>query len=147
MKYKPFTTQALSQIIYDALHSLDLYSESALKLLLGTCAQESHFGTYRKQIHGPAVGIFQMEPNTFNWLKDKYKAKFPSINDYEINDLEFNDKAAAIFCRLRYLADPHPLPPADNLNAIATYWKRVYNTYLGSGTVQEFLDNYRRFVD
>lgn len=146
MKYQPFTKAQLAQIIFEALDPLGLYSGAALNLLLGTCAQESHMGTYRRQIRGPAVGIFQMEPTTFYWLKGKYRKRFPSIVPVYSDHLEHDDHAAAIFCRLRYLADPKPLPPANDIAALGAYWKRVYNTYLGKGTVEEFLDNWKRFI-
>jgi len=44
----------------------DLASPVAVKLLLGTAAQESRFGTFLHQLGGgPAKGAFQMEPATF----------------------------------------------------------------------------------
>ena len=43
--------------------------QSAIDLLLGTAAQESAFGTYLRQVNGPALGAFQMEPATFKSVK------------------------------------------------------------------------------
>lgn len=144
-KYPKLDKDEFKKLIESTLKEYDLYSESAVKLLMGTCAQESLFGQYRKQITGPAISVFQIEPATFDWLRDKYKKRFPKISNIQFKDLEFDDKAAIIFCRLRYLADPHPLPNADNIRGLAGVWKRVYNTFLGKGTVEEFLSNYERF--
>ena len=42
------------------LKAIDLYSDEAVSLMLGTCAQESAFGRYRRQLgNGPALGIYQ----------------------------------------------------------------------------------------
>ena len=52
-------------IIRPTLQKINLWSEAAENLLLGTAAQESLLGTYLKQNgNGPALGIYQMEPNT-----------------------------------------------------------------------------------
>ena len=52
------------KIIIPTLQFIGLYSESAVNLLLGTAAQESHMGTYLTQIKGPALSIYQIEPKT-----------------------------------------------------------------------------------
>src|SRR5574343_241218 len=130
-KYPQLNKDEFKNLIESTLREYDLYSESAVNLLLGTCAQESLFGQYRKQIVGPAISVFQIEPATFDWLRDKYKKRFPKISNIQFKDLEFNDKAAIIFCRLRYLADSHALPGADNIRGLAGVWKRIYNTFLG----------------
>lgn len=52
-------------VIRPTLEKIELWSEAAENLLLGTTAQESHMGTYIKQVgKGPALGIYQMEPAT-----------------------------------------------------------------------------------
>lgn len=147
MKYVPLDRNKLKTLIESVLKEYNLYSESAVNLILGTCAQESLFGQYRRQIKGPAISIYQIEPATFNWLKDKYRRKYPKLDKISFIDLEFDDRAATIFCRLRYLADKHPLPAANNLHGLAQTYKRVYNTFLGKATIDDFIQNYRRFVD
>jgi hypothetical protein len=61
-----FDTTQFYQLIKTVLINFDpfLASLNAIQLLMGTAAQESHLGTYLKQINGPALGVFQMEPNT-----------------------------------------------------------------------------------
>lgn len=124
-----------------------LCTAAAINLLLGTAAQESHFGTYLKQIKGPAMGAFQMEPATFEWLKGRYAKTFPMFKDCEAEDMEWDLMLAIVFARLRYRVVPEALPAADDLPALASYWKKYYNTEAGAGTVDEFIVNYTRFVE
>lgn len=126
----------------------ELVSESAVRLLLGTAAQESEFGTYLRQLGGgPAIGVFQMEPKTFIWLWKEYKEKYPEIESRGVTDLEWDLKLAILMARLRYRIVPAALPYAYDVKALAIYWKEHYNTMLGAGTVEQFIANYRKFVD
>ena len=43
------------------------------------------------------------------------------------------------FCRLKYRRDKNPIPSWDDLEAQAGYWKRVYNSARGRGTVEHFI--------
>ena len=126
----------------------DLVSESAVQLLLGTAAQESGFGTYLRQLGGgPAIGVFQMEPKTFLWLREHYRHKYPEIAERLHGELEWDIRLGILMARLRYRIVPTPLPPAHHLGALAAYWKESYNTVHGAGTVEQFIANYRKFVD
>lgn len=133
-------------LIERVLGEYDLHSEAAVNLLLGTAAQESHFGTYIRQIRGPARGVFQMEPATFEWLQRHYSDKYPDIKERRFEELEWDLRLAIIFARLRYRVVPDPLPRADVIESLAEYWKQYYNTVHGAGTVEEFVKNYNRFV-
>ena len=46
----------------------------------------------------------------------------------------------AVFCRLKYKRDKYPLPLIGDLEGQAKYWKRVYNTKLGKGTIEHFME-------
>ena len=140
------TRGELIEIIHEALEPLRLYSDRVLPLLLGTCAVESSFGRWRVQLGGPARGIYQMEPATFRWLRTKYGKRYPSVSEYSFADQQNDDHQATVMARLRYLAVPEQLPPADDLHAQADYWKRHYNTFLGAGTVEKYLKAYRLHV-
>jgi len=140
-------------IIEPTLNAIGLYSQSAVNLLLGTCAQESKFGTYLKQINGPALGIYQIEPNTHkdiwdNFLKFKSELADKVLKLGQMHDasLIVNLAYATAIARIKYLRAPEALPAANDLAGLARYWKRYYNTFLGSGTVQEFINNYNRYV-
>lgn len=125
----------------------ELCTDAAVNLLLGTAAQESLFGTYLRQVRGPAMGAFQIEPATFNWLKGKYLDRYPHFKDVDVEDLEWDLALAIIFARLRYRAIPTALPDANDVHALAAYWKKYYNTEAGAGIVEEFVKNYERFVN
>ena len=52
-------------VIEPVLKTLDLYSEDAVNLVLGTACVESECGRWLHQLGtGPALGIYQMEPDT-----------------------------------------------------------------------------------
>lgn len=144
-------------IIQPTLLKLGMDSEAAQNLLMGTMAQESHFGKYVKQLgSGPALGVYQMEPNTHNDLVNNYIKYKPEIKKtlsdafgykfLEAEILTYDLRYATIFCRLHYRRRPEPLPNANDLYDLAEYWKRHYNTYLGAGTTEEFIHNYKRFI-
>lgn len=144
------------ELISDTLDEINLYSEDAVNLLMGTSAQESLFGTYLKQLKsGPALGIFQMEPNTYNDIVNNYlRYKIDLLNDIqdscqcEVENnseaLVWNIKLAICMARVHYLRVKEALP-AD-LSAYAKYWKNHYNTYKGKGTEEEFIRKYKKFV-
>lgn len=129
--------------------------KEVVELLLGTCAQESHLGKYRRQLGGgPALGIFQMEPATFNDIVNNYLIHRKSLHDkiLEISclkefcseDLVDNDVLSICMARTHYLRRTEAIP--SSLQGQAEYWKKHYNTYLGKGTVEEYISNYKRFV-
>ena len=63
----------MRELVEKTIREMGLYSPEAAELLLGTCAQESAYGKYRKQLGGgPALGIFQCEPATFNDIVDNF---------------------------------------------------------------------------
>lgn len=126
----------------------NLYSESAVNLILGTMAQESNFGTYiRQKGNGPALSFFQIEKPTFEYLKDKYKAEYPQIQDVKFECLEWNIWMGILFCRLKYLSIKSALPNNDDVPAMAQYWKKYYNSFKGKGKVEEFVSNYHKYVE
>lgn len=153
--------QLATYVIKPTLEETGLFSDSAINLLLGTCAQESHMGTYLHQLgNGPAIGIFQMEPTTFNDIFENYliyktelckiiraALKCKNLNVLKPIDMTWNLKLATIMCRIHYLRVPKKLPEANDLAGLANYWKKYYNTKLGKGTTDEFIINYRRFID
>lgn len=145
----------LSKLITGVLHGIGLFSSDARELLMGTCAQESALGKYRRQIGGgPALGIFQMEPATFhdivkNYLnhKPELKAKVLEVSGLkELDDPEelvFNDRLAVCMARVHYLRVSEKIP--SDLNGWAEYYKKYYNTYKGRATTLEFKMNYKKY--
>jgi hypothetical protein len=133
-----------------------LYSEDAVELLMLTAAQESHLGKYIHQIRGPALGVFQMEPATQRDIFDNYLSYHQDILDvyntfiaagipWDVQ-MKGNLPLQIIATRLFYYRLPSALPSKDDVDAMAAYWKKYYNTYLGKGTVEEAVHNYKRFA-
>jgi len=143
-------------VIRPTLKKLNLWSESAENLLLGTAAQESQMGKYLRQINGPALGIFQMEPSDHNDIWSNYLMyrgelmsailKLTVPNMMRTEQLGWNLRYAAAMCRIHYLRVPEPLPNADDTAGLACYWKNHYNTHLGKGTVEEWVKSYTAMV-
>lgn len=120
---------------------------------MGTIAQESAMGKYLVQLgNGPALGICQMEPATHKDIWDNYlryrqnivKKLLDFTVDRTESELIWNLKYSVAMCRIHYLRVPEKIP--NNLEGWARYWKRSYNSHLGKGTEQEFIDNYQRYV-
>ncbi|WP_065218443.1 MULTISPECIES: hypothetical protein [Butyricimonas] len=145
----------IRNLITSVLKEIGLYSDNAVNLLMGTAAQESRLGKYRKQIGGgPALGIFQMEPATFNDIVNNYLRYKPElaakieraarVSRFKAEDIENNDLLAICMARVHYLRVKKAIP--SNLEGWATYWKRYYNTPLGKGKEEEFIANYKKYV-
>jgi len=139
-----YNKKQFRSLIERILKENDLYSPAAVNLLLGTAAIESQFGTYLKQITGPALSAFQIEPATFRYLKEKYADKVPAWATEKY--LEWDLRLAIIVARLKYLSIKYPLPTADDIKALAHYWKQYYNTPAGKGTEAEFVKAYKQYV-
>lgn len=140
------------QIIQPVLKTLGLYNLSAENLLYGTCAQESLMGKYLVQINGPALGIYQIEPETHqdvwnNFLKYRPELadKIKSLGDPCDNELINNHMYSTAIARVIYFRIRANLPAANDIVGLAKYWKTYYNTVLGKGRVQDFIKHYQQF--
>lgn len=135
-------------LIERILLSLDeqLTSPAAVDLLLGTAAVESDFGHYLRQTKGPALGAFQMEPATFNWLRLKYGFRYIELKEREVWELETDLRLAIIMARLKYRSIISPIPSAGDIPAMAAYWNQYYNGNPDKGTDQDFIAKYAKYV-
>ncbi len=124
-------------------------SKNARFLLLCTAAIESKCGHYIKQINGPALGIWQMEPATEDdiWMNcDALEAtlgqKMRRILSESMSNgdtqLILNQAYACAMARLKYSMDSEPLPDYNDFKAVYEYYKRIYNTPLGASTYAKF---------
>lgn len=150
----------IEDIIPLSLKSLGLDSKDARNLLIGTCLQESLNGQYSRQIGGPALGIYQMEPNTHRDIWENfliYRPKYSRIIKQMIpndqvstipnNDhLIYNPIYATQLCRIHYFRVKEPLPDTNNVQKLANYWKKYYNTMKGKGKVSEFIEKFETFL-
>ena len=137
-------------VIIPALERIGLYSESAANLLVGTVAHESHMGRWFRQVNGPALGIYQIEPDTIDDIYINFLKYRPSLRisvdelmtsafgRYEsaVSNLAF----ATALARLVYYRAPDALPAHNDVEGMAAYWKQHYNTVLGKGTEEQFIN-------
>jgi len=123
-------------------------SLNARMLSLSTAAIESNCGHYIKQVGGPALGPWQMEPDTEKdiWRECdalKYNDFIHKINSLGTPTIEFSALISApmyacAMARLKYSMDKDPLPHHSDKYGIYVYYKRIYNTPLGASTWDKF---------
>jgi hypothetical protein len=144
-------------IVQSSLNDLLLYSIEAVELLVFTCAVESLGGTYIKQVNGPALGIYQMEPITYNDIWHNFiipdtKLSLRLFNSFDVNRMPsearliYDLRYATAMTRIFYLRIQEPLPSASDVNAIWEYYKKYYNTSNGAAQKDDAIQKYRDFV-
>ncbi len=146
-------------IVRPALVEIGLHSDAAEDLVMGTAAQESHLKWVKQHGDGPALGLFQMEPNTYHDIWSNYLLFNGALAQTIRNAVESNTidvphstrlmwdfRFAAIMCRIHYRRRPEALPAHGDVEAYAAYWKEHYNTHLGAGTEEEFVTNWKRYI-
>ena len=145
-------------IINDVLQKLgDKYADpKALDLVYNTGLVESKY-VYLKQMKGPAVGFFQIEPwvgvSTCNDYLKFRESLMKQVAEVCFLDWKYflepkeeewryilttNIAAQIVFCRLHYRRVPKPLP--RTLEEQASQWKQYYNTAKGKGTPEHFME-------
>ncbi len=148
-----------SQQLYDCIiKPTHLYmagnyeSKNANFLSLCTAAIESNCGYYIKQVGGPALGIWQMEPITYHdiWVNcdalgvNELGRLMISMSNRDDDDekrmmsLVSNPTYSCAMARLKYSMDVAPLPDSENIRAVYDYYKRIYNTPDGASTYEKF---------
>ena len=143
-------------VVRATLMSLRMWSQAAENLLLGTAIQESGLRYLRQFDSGPARGLYQIEPATHDDIWDVYlkfrktlkgrievlAAPVPS----RIDQLATNLAYATAIARLVYWRHPEPLPEPGDVDGLARYWKRFFNTEKGKGRAADFAAKYRRHI-
>ena len=144
-------------IVLPTLYSLLMDSPDAEELLVFTCATESLGCTYIKQVEGPALGIYQMEPLTHNDLWTNYinyKSTLVSllISNFDISRipneyrLVYDLRYATAMARIFYHRTNEPLPPHNDVDLIWEYYKKYYNTGKGAAEKDEAIKRYHDFI-
>ena len=139
-------------IIVPTLTHLDLLTDSAVSLLLNTAKTESSLHYLTQLNGGPARGLWQMEPATHDDIWTNYLSyrdeladlvRALAIGEKQVPDSEQmvgNLFYACAMARIHYLRVEAPLPAAYDLTGQAIYWKQYYNTELGAGTPEHFIE-------
>lgn len=131
------------------------FSDAAVELLKMTAAHESHLGSYIAQVGGPALGIYQMEPATEQDIYSNFLCYNKGIL-HKVNGLAGSKKQpspvlvsdltyATAMARVHYYRDKYPLPDAMDIEGLAQYAKRVYNTVEGKAEWRDYYNAYNRY--
>lgn len=142
------------KMVRETLQDVGLWHLAIENLLVGTALQESNL-FYLEQFKGPAIGFYQIEPETYEWLREKIKnhalcrtilnkCNLASIPE-GASCLAWHLKYATIVARFRYLVVPEEIPHASDIEGLGRYWKAHYNTNQGVGTVKQFIENYKKY--
>lgn len=151
--------ETIKTIIKYTLIKMDMNSEEACALIYETGMAESGYRAL-EQKGGPALGFFQCEPNTADDILKNYVIFRASISQKLLElglpakvlaDIKSKDYMDVLkysiltnialqvaFCRLKYRRNPAPIPTTKKERA--KYWKKIYNTELGKGTVKHYID-------
>lgn len=164
MATKHQATILLKHVISPALQRISsnkfpTWSPAAEELLLGTAIVESDLRFRRQYGDGPARGFLQMEPATHNDIWDnflKYRPELAkaigrlmsSADADKLVELEKNDKYACAMARAHYLRAPTPLPRSGDVDAMAKYWKKYYNTNHknAKGTPEKYVEKWNKVM-
>ena len=153
--------QFAQYIIDPVLKSLALWSTPARELLLGTALVESQL-KYIKQIGcGPALGFYQMEPDTHDDIWANYLRYKPALSDkvsaFMLSagslssgyapEMQGNLYYATAMARVHYRRVREALPAAGDAAGMARYWKQYYNTPKGAGTIEKATPVFHRAIN
>jgi len=139
--------QMTEYVIDPVLKTIDLYSPQASRLILLTGWVESKY-EYVAQVKGPARSFWQVEPVTMFDHYQNYINFRPDLGELirEIEQkpneksLAWNMGFAVVMARLVYRRNKMALPMVNDLAGQAHIWKKVYNSHLGSGTEEKFIE-------
>ncbi len=147
----------LKHVIRPTLFHLELWSKEAELLVLGSALVESDLRWLKQKRGGPAIGLYQIEKATHNDLWKSYLNKEKNTNlkarviwltsrmpleEQLIHNLAY----ATAMARVLYWRRPESLPEVGDVNGLAGYWKDYYNTRLGKGKVNDFVNKITPFL-
>ena len=149
----------LREMIVDVLETAPgrrLQGQTVVELLMLTAATESRLGTYYRQVKGPALGIMQMEPPTAfdiynNFLLYPKNADLKEWVEHLRGNqpvetaLKYNLAYQIAMARIHYWRVKSPLPK-NEVDDLAIYWKKYFNTPAGRGTVEKAAKDYELYA-
>jgi hypothetical protein len=148
------------------------YTPQAVNLLVGVAYKESLIddpndgiqgrSTHLKQLSGPALGIYQIEPATHddNWItylnsrpdKAEYMHRLMRPRAFDSpqafhEELVDNLRYATAQARLKFWRREiaWPTNPKD-IEALGVIWDQAYNANPNKGTVTEFVKQFPKFI-
>lgn len=123
---------------------------AAVQLLVMIAAHESGGFRYVKQLgNGPARGLLQMEPIglqevvRYSQLRSTRFPLLPDLAAVHVNQLVFDTYLAIAVSRVFFMAKPEPLPAVDDIEGLARYAKKYWNTEAGKATAEDYANAFR----
>ena len=133
-------------------------SKAAVALLLGTALCESELRFLRQRVDGGfgrAVSLYQIEPVTHKDVKRYLNERRPNLarrvfglstvidpDDFEVATSLLYSTAIA---RVKYWMIRDKLPEADDIDGMANYWGKFYQTTSDPEKIKRFIDFYNRY--
>ena len=146
----------IRSLIRSKLKEVELWTPEAEELVFLTGLTESGYDYIEQVGSGPAKSFFQIEPLTAHDICENYLKYRPdkveklsnatgidesivgsSKPEHWEDILHYNIAAGIILCRLKYYRVPKKIP--SEIENMAKYWKKWYNTAGGKGTEEHFL--------
>ena len=140
----------IRQLIAKKLNEIDMWSTEAEELVFLTGLTESSYDYIEQVGSGPAKSFFQIEPLTAHDICENYLKYRPgkveklskatgisesiigsSKPEYWEDILHYNIAAGIALCRIHYYRVPKKIP--SEIESMAKYWKKWYNTEGGKG--------------
>lgn len=145
-------------VLVPALSVIGLLSPSARVLMLGTGMIETNY-EYLKQFNdGPAMGIFEIEPATYDDVY-RYLNRYGNRKLKEIcmaaclydswpdkEALIYNLRWSTIIARVKYYMISEPLPAASDAEGMSNYYKKYYNTAEGKAEMPEVISIFEHAI-
>jgi len=147
--------QFLDEILKPTLEKMEMHSPAAEKLLLMTACHESGGFVYERQVGGPAVSFYQIEPNTLNDLYENYLSfrperqalldQFKPSEDCSLDEALMDRVFATAAARLIYARVAEALPSFDDDEGMGRYCKKYWNTEAGKATPEKYINDWLRY--
>lgn len=128
--------------------------DAAVSLLIETAAQETHLGALRdRHNHKLGVGLCQFDEIGFVDVRNRTPERHATsiMRDFGIDvraiehrELAHSPLLSLVFCRLKYKLIAEAIP--QTVEGRGGYWKKYYNSELGAGTAEEYIETAHRFV-
>jgi len=143
---------SIYEIIKEVLEMLDEVgipkSQEAVELVFETGNAETGYRHLEQIGGGPGISFWQLEIDTLadNWenfilyrkplIEFMYKIGY--IEKHPVFSALTNIAVAVAMCRIYYWRQPGAIP--KTIEDRAFYWKEKYNSELGAGTVEHYLE-------
>ena len=130
----------------------------AMEFMLGIACAETALGKTTDKLESQGAGLLQFDQIGFDDALDRGVENKPHIKAIlreefgiewgwiKFEHLDYSPLLSFIMCRVKLMLIPEPLPELGDIEGQARYWKKHWNSELGKGTVEHYIqsvsDNY-----